>query len=193
MPEAKILIVEDEVIEAMDVQQRLASLGYPTPDIAHSGEEGVKKVEEAQPDLVLMDIMMPGKMDGVTAAEQIQSRFDIPIVYLTAYADENTLRRAKVTEPYGYIVKPFQERELHISIDMALYKHKMEGELKAREKWLATTLSSIGDAVIATDKNGMITFMNPIAEGLTGWKMGNALNKKLTEVFTIINMDTRKP
>ncbi|MEW6584637.1 MAG: PAS domain-containing protein, partial [Nitrospirota bacterium] len=121
------------------------------------------------------------------------SRFDIPIVYLTAYADENTLRRAKVTEPHGYIVKPFQERELHISIDMALYKHKMERESKAREKWLATTLSSIGDAVIATDKNGLITFMNPIAEGLTGWKMGNALNKKLTEVFTIINMDTRKP
>ncbi|MEW6584639.1 MAG: PAS domain S-box protein [Nitrospirota bacterium] len=193
MPDAKILIVEDEAIEAMDIQQRLVSLGYPTPDIANSGEESVRKAEEARPDLVLMDIMMPGKMDGVTAAEQIRSRFDIPIVYLTAYADENTLRRAKVTEPHGYIVKPFQERELHITIDMALYKHRMERELKAREKWLATTLRSIGDAVIATDEKGLITFINPVAEELMGWKLEEVRQRNLTEVLNIVNRDTRKP
>ena len=130
MPDAKILIVEDEAIEAMDIQQRLAGLGYPLPDIAHNGEEGVRKVEEAQPDLVLMDIMMPGKLDGVAAAERIRSRFDIPIIFLTAYADENTLRRAKVTSPYGYIVKPFQERELHITVELALYRHETEKKLK---------------------------------------------------------------
>jgi two-component system, cell cycle sensor histidine kinase and response regulator CckA len=190
---AKILIVEDEAIEAMDIQQRLARMGYPLPVIAHSGKEGVRKVEEAQPDLVLMDIMMPGKMDGVAAAEQIRSRFDIPIIFLTAYADEKTLQRAKITVPYGYIVKPFQERELHIAVDIALYRHKMERKLREREKWFATTLRSIGDAVIATDKTGLITFMNPVAEEMTGWKLEEVLQRNLTEVFNIINRDTRLP
>ncbi len=193
MPTAKILIVEDEGIEALDLQQRLIHLGYSVPDIASTGEEAVKIAETTLPDLVLMDIMLPGEIDGVTAAEQIQARFDIPIIYITAYADDDTLHRAKITEPYGYIVKPFKERELHITIDMGLYKHKMEKRLKESEKWLATTLRSIGDAVIATDKDGLITFMNPIAESLTGWKGEEVLQKKLTEVFNIINRDTRQP
>jgi PAS domain S-box-containing protein len=193
MSRAKILIVEDEGIEALDLQHRLTSLGYAAPDIASTGEEAVGKAGESCPELVLMDIMLGGEIDGVTAAEQIQARFDVPIVYVTAYADEVTLQRAKITEPYGYIVKPFKERELHITIDMALYKHKMERKLKESEKWLAMTLRSIGDAVIATDKSGLITFMNPVAEGLMGWKLTEVLNRKLTEVFNIINMDSRKP
>ncbi|HBX22169.1 MAG TPA: hybrid sensor histidine kinase/response regulator [Desulfotomaculum sp.] len=193
MSGARILIVEDEGIEALDLQYRLQGLGYCVPDIAFTGEEAVKKAEEISPDLVLMDIMLPGEIDGVAAAEQINARFDIPIIYLTAYADKNTLQRAKITEPYGYIVKPFKERELHIAIDMALYKHKMEGKLKESEKWLATTLRSIGDAVIATDNNGLVTFMNPVAENLTGWKTKEALNKKLIAVFNIINSKTCQP
>ncbi len=193
MPDAKILIVEDEAIEALDIQQRLVSLGYPLPDVAYNGEEGVRKAEKTRPDLVLMDIMMPGKIDGVAAAEQIRSRFDIPIIFLTAYADENTLRRAKITAPYGYIVKPFQERELHITVDMALYRHKMERELHEREKWLSTTLRSIGDAVVATDEKGLITFINPVAEALLGFKLEEVRQRNLTEVFNIVNRDTRKP
>src|SRR6266545_2438219 len=159
MRDAKILIVEDEAIEAMDLQQRLVGFGYPLPDVAYNGEDGIRKVELTQPDLVLMDIMMPGKLDGVAVAEQIRSRFDIPIIFITAYTDENTLSRAKITAPYGYIVKPFQERDLQITVDMALYRHKTEKELHAREKWLAITLRSIGDAVLATDDKGLITFM----------------------------------
>src|SRR6266545_6824195 len=193
MPEANILIVEDEAIAAMDIQQRLAGLGYPLPDVAYNGEEAVKKVLETQPDLILMDIMMPGKLDGVAAAEQIRSRFDIPIIFITAYADESTLRRAKITAPYGYIVKPFQERELHITVDMALYRHKTERELHEREKWLSITLRSIGDAVIVTDDKGFITFMNPVAEDLTGFKLEEVRRRNLTDVFNIVNKDTRKP
>lgn len=193
MTAAKILIVEDEGIEALDIQQGLIRLGYPAPEITFTGEEAVKKVAESTPDLVLMDIMLPGEIDGITAAEQIQARFDIPVVYLTAYTDGETLQRAKMTEPYGYIVKPFRERELNITIDMALYKHKMEKKLKENEKWFSTTLRSIGDAVIATDKNGRITFMNPVAEGLLGWKLEEISNVKLTEVFNIIDRETRKP
>ncbi|MBI5591518.1 MAG: response regulator [Deltaproteobacteria bacterium] len=190
---AKILIIEDEAIEAMDIQQRLVSFGYPLPDVAYSGEEGVKKVEKTQPDLVLMDIMMPGKIDGIDAAEQIRSRFDIPIIFLTAHTDENTLRRAKITKPYGYIVKPFMERELHITVDIALDRHKMEGELRKKEKWLAATLRSIGDAVVATDEKGLITFMNPVAEVLMGYKIEEARQRNLAEVFNIVNSDTRQP
>jgi PAS domain S-box-containing protein len=193
MSDAKILIVEDEGITALDIQNRLISLGYTVPDIASAGAEAVEKAEEMAPDLVLMDIMLPGEIDGVTAAEQIRARFDIPIIYLTAYADDATLQRAKVTEPYGYIVKPFKERELHIAIDMALYKHRMERKLKESEKWFSTTLRSIGDAVITTDKNGLITFMNAVAEGLMGWRLEEILNKKLKEIFNIINKDTRLP
>ena len=193
MPDARILIVEDEGILALDVQQRLTSLGYPVPDIASTGEEAVKKAEEDRPDLILMDIMLPGEIDGVTAAERIRARFDIPVIYITAYADEDTLQRAKITEPYGYIVKPFKERELHIAIDMALYKSKMERKLRESEKRWATTLKSIGDAVIATDTSGLVTFMNAVAEGLTGWKLEEIPGRKLTDVFNIINRDTRQP
>lgn len=193
MADSKILIVEDEGIEALDIQHRLISLGYSSPEVAYSGEEAIRKVEEICPDLVLMDIMLHGGIDGVTAADQIHARFDIPVVYLTAYADDDTLRRAKVTEPFGYLVKPFKERELHVTIDVALYKHKMERKLKESEKWLATTLKSIGDAVIATDKNGLITFMNPMAEQLMGWKVEEVVNTKLGQLFNIINRDTRRP
>ena len=193
MPDARILIVEDEGILALDVQQRLTSLGYPVPGIASTGEEAIQKAAEESPDLILMDIMLPGEIDGVTAAERIHTRFDIPVIYITAYADEDTLRRAKITEPYGYIVKPFKERELHITIDMALYKSKTERKIKESEKRWATTLKSIGDAVIATDRNGLITFINVVAEGLTGWKVEDVMGRKLIDVFNIVNRDTRKP
>lgn len=192
MADAKILIVEDEGIEALDIRYRLANLGYPVPDIAYSGEEAIQKIEEIRPELVLMDIMLHGGIDGITTSERIHARFDIPVVFLTAYADEDTLRRAKITEPFGYLVKPFKERELRVTIDVALYKHKMEKKLRESEKWLATTLRSIGDAVVATDKNGLITFMNPIAEELMGWKMSEVTNSRLTKVFNIINRDTRE-
>ncbi|MDH3675232.1 MAG: PAS domain S-box protein, partial [Anaerolineae bacterium] len=118
---------------------------------------------------------------------------DIPIIFVTAFADEKTLERAKVTEPYGYLLKPFEERELHTTIEMALYKHKMEQKLKESERWLSTTLNSIGDAVIATDIQGRITFMNPVAEALTGWPQTEALGIESTQVFNVISSETRTP
>jgi len=193
MGETRILIVEDEGIEALDLEHRLESMGYLVQGIVATGEEAVGKAAKLRPNLILMDIMLQGEIDGITAAERIRARFDIPVIFLTAYADEKTLQRAKLTEPYGYLVKPFQERELHITIDMALYKHRMEMKLKENERLLTTTLRSIGDAVIATDQNGLITFMNPVAEGLTGWGQEEARRKKLDEVFTIINRDSRRP
>jgi len=192
MSNVKVLIVEDEGIAALDIQNRLKRLGYTASDIVPSGEEAVKIASETSPDLVLMDIMLSGKIDGVTAAEQIHSSLDIPIIYLTAYADEATLQRAKITEPYGYIVKPFKEKDLHIAIDMALYKHKMERKLKESERWFSTALRSIGDAVITTDKDGRITFMNAVSEDLLGWKLEEVSNEDLTKIFNIANRDTRQ-
>lgn len=192
MSNSRILIVEDEGIIAKDIQSTLTRSGYSVVGIASSGEEAIKKAMEIHPDIVLMDIVLEGAMDGVEAAEYIRDHFDIPVVYLTAYSDDTTLQRAKITEPFGYILKPFQEKELYTTIEMAIYKHTMQGKLKESEQWLATTLKSIGDAVIAVDTGKLITFMNPVAEALTGWKQEEAIGKPLKDVFKIINEKTGK-
>ncbi len=124
MADARILVVEDEGLVAKDIQARLESLGYAVPAIASYGEEAINKSVEAQPDLVLMNIKLRGDIDGVEAAGQIRDRLGIPVVYVTGYADDATLQRAKITEPFGYILKPFETRELHATIVMALYRHE---------------------------------------------------------------------
>ena len=191
MTSARILIVEDEGIVAKDIQNRLEDLGHTVIDIASSGEEAIQKTEATQPDLVLMDIVLKGDMDGVKAAEQIRKRFDVPVVYLTAYANEKTFERAVITEPHGYIVKPFRDIELLTTINMALHKHKTERKLKESQRWFATTLKSIGDAVITTDTGELVTFINPVAQKLTGWKQEEALGKELREIFNTIDEETR--
>lgn len=193
MAKNRIMIVEDERIVAKDIQNMLKRIGYEVPVAVASGEEAVQKAAEIQPDLVLMDIMLKGQIDGVEAAEQIRATHQIPVIYITAYADKNTLQRAKVTEPYGYILKPFQERELNTAIEIALYRHRMEKKLRENEKWLSTTLKSIGDAVITTNAEGYITFMNPVARFLTGWQQEEALGKPLEDVFKTIDEETSEP
>ncbi len=126
MRKAQILIVEDERIVAEEIQGGLKKMGFAVSAIVSSGEEAIKKVKENNPDLVLMDIVLKGEMDGVETASQIRTQFNIPIVYLTAYADEELLERAKITEPFGYIIKPFEDRELKIAVELALYKAKSE-------------------------------------------------------------------
>src|SRR5437773_3394601 len=193
MAQARILVVEDEGIVAEDIQSRLENLGYAVPAVASSGEEAMKKAAETRPDIVLMDIVLKGDMDGVEAAEQMRDRFNIPVVYLTAYSDDNNFQRAKVTEPLGYVLKPFEERELQTTIEMALYRHELERKLRESRQWLATTLRCIGDAVIATDKQGHVKFMNPVAEDLTGWKQEEAIGKELSRIFNIVSEETRNP
>ncbi len=193
MSKIKILVVEDESIVAMDIKHRAEGLGYDVIDVTPSGEEALKLVRKNPPDLILMDIVLKGKIDGIEAAQRIHDDFDIPVLYLTAYSDEETLKRAKITEPFGYIIKPFEDRELHSSVEIAIYKHEMDRKLKESEKWLSTTLESIGDAVIATDKKGNIIFMNPVARKVTGWKQEEAIGKTLLDVFKIINEDTGIP
>ena len=192
MIKKSILVVEDEAIVARDIEDRLKKLGYTVIEIISSGEEAIQKAKELVPDLILMDIKLKGDINGVKAAEEIRKNYDIPIVYLTSYIDDDTFQSAKITEPFGYILKPFQERELKISIDIAIYKHEMEKRLKEKEKWLDLTLKSIGDAVIATDKNGDVISMNPVAETLTDLSQEDAAYKNLTDLITLITEDNQE-
>jgi len=188
--QTKILIVEDENIVAKDIQNTLKSLGYLVAGVAASGEEAIQKTGETRPDLVLMDIMLRGYQDGVEAAQTILAQHNIPVIYLTAYTDDKTLQRAKITEPYGYILKPFEERELHIAIEMAIHKHRMAKKLQEREQWLTKILKTINDAVIVIDQKGEVAFMNVAAETLTGWKQKEAAGKALAEIFKIVDAES---
>jgi len=181
----RVLVVEDESIVARDIGNMLLGLGYEVVSIVSTAKESVLTARTARPDIVLMDILLHGERTGVEAAGQIYKQLNIPVVYLTAYADEITLQRAKKTEPFGYLLKPFEERELQTTIEIALYKFKMDSKLKARERLFSTILRSIDDAVIATDQEGMITFMNPLAETLTRWEQTQALGKPANDFFDI--------
>jgi len=134
MFKAKILIVEDDRIVSEDIKSSLKKLGYAVSGVVTYGEQALENAKECQPDLVLMDIMLKGKMNGTEAAEQIQTQLNIPVVYLTAYIDENILNRAKITGPFGYIIKPFEDRELNTVIEIALYKHKMENNVRIQNQ-----------------------------------------------------------
>ncbi|PRC91953.1 EAL domain-containing protein [Solimicrobium silvestre] len=214
---SKILIVEDESIVALDLQRRLIVLGYEVPRVAASHDQAMKAVNEIMPDIVLMDINISGDIDGIDTAAKI----NVPVIYLTAYSEEKTLERAKATKPYGYLIKPFSERELHATIQMALERHNVELRLKNNEEQLAiayanlevgkrelevratelfqekqrleVTLNSIGDGVITTDEYGNVTYLNPVAEEKTGWTILEACGQAASKVLVIVNEETQEP
>jgi PAS domain S-box-containing protein len=158
--EAKILIVEDEAITGMDIRRSLTEMGYSVCAVAPTGELAVKEAGELQPDLILMDIMLAGKMNGIEAAEQIQKQYRIPVVYLTAYSDDKFLAKARVTEPFGYILKPFRELELKTTIEMALYKYSMEEALRLSEETKRVMLNATADRVFLIDTRGRFLAVN---------------------------------
>ena len=163
MADSQILVVEDERIVATGIRNMLGTLGYSVPAVVDTGEEAIKKAAQMHPDLVLMDIVLKGDMDGIQAAEEIRARFNIPVIYLTAYADEATVQRAKMTAPYGYLLKPFNERELHAAIETALYRHMMEREATSSaenqelERALKDLMKTEGvDAAAVISKDGVM-------------------------------------
>ncbi|HHE64614.1 MAG TPA: PAS domain S-box protein, partial [Bacteroidetes bacterium] len=196
MPNKKILVVEDEALVSMEIQDRLRGLGYSIAGVAYTGEDAVKLAEETLPDLILMDINLGGEMTGIEAARQIRADIDIPIIFLTAYADEATFQTAHATDPFGYILKPFKEKELYITIEMALYKHKLESELKetnlkleleiAERKKAETQLRVLSEmikqstvAIMRMDIHFRITYMNEAAKQLFGWNLEELQGKFL--------------
>ena len=185
---ASILIVEDNNIVMLELKNRLEDMGYKVTDTASSGIEAVKKAKIHSPDLIMMDIRIKGEIDGIETAGRIRKDLDIPVLYLTAHSDEDTLRRAKFTEPYGFIIKPYEERELFSTIEMALYKHEMERKLKKSEERLKTLLKAIPDIMLRYKNDGTILDyhvhdrekLSPHTE-LVGEKISDVLEKKLAE------------
>ncbi len=183
-----IIVVEDKNTIVTELQERLKNWGYIVPAVVSSGALAIEKAAEMKPDLVLMDIVLNSTADGIEASEQIRTNLDIPVVYVT---DEQTVQQAKLAEPYACILKPFDNQELRIIIEMAINRHQMEKRIKQNEQCLDTILKNIGEGIIATDSTGRVILMNPIAEALTGQTLEKTLNRELTEVFHIINETTQ--
>jgi two-component system, cell cycle sensor histidine kinase and response regulator CckA len=182
-----VLIVEDERIVATDLQQSLSEIGYTPVAIASSADEAVSRATESCPDVALMDIRIKGTRDGIETATLLKTRFDVPVIYLTAHADAATVERAKHAAPYGYLVKPVNSAELRSAIEVAVFKHDLERRLREREQWFATTLRSIDSGVITVDLSGRINFMNRAAESLTGVTLAEARGKPANEVLRLLD------
>ena len=163
-----VLIVDDEVLIARDLRSRLQNMGYQVVDVAYKARESVQKAATLKPDLVLMDINLRDDLDGVDAACQIRDELNIPVVFASAYSNEDTLKRATTASPYGFLLKPFDNRELEIVIEIALFKHLSEKDLKDSRLRLDATLSNLHDGLIAVNPRGEIDFINPAAEMMIG-------------------------
>ncbi len=177
---AAILIVEDESIVAIDIAQALESLGYSVSGICDTGEKAITTISDTSPDLILMDIQLKGSLDGIAAAEQIRDRFGLPFIYLSTFSDEKTLSRAKRTEPYGYVTKTYDLNNLHSTIEMALYRHRMEKTVREKEELLSITLRSISDAVIGATLDGTIISWNVGAVSIFGFDEDEVKSKNLS-------------
>jgi PAS domain S-box-containing protein len=192
MHKAKVMIVEDDPIVGEDIRIRLNHMGYEVTDIATSGMQAIEAAEMHPPDIALMDIRLGEGMNGIETATELKRNHELPVIYLTAFADDDTVSRAKKTEPYGYIVKPIDDTELRSTLEIALYKRRSDQKVRESQQWLQTTLLSIGDGMIATDAKGIVAFMNPVAERLTGWRAGEATGMPIRQIFHIVNESTRK-
>jgi diguanylate cyclase (GGDEF)-like protein/PAS domain S-box-containing protein len=174
-PSIKVLVVEDEGIIAEDVRGTLLRLGYSVADVVASGERGLLSAQKHRPTLVLADIRLRGTMDGIDMASCLRSTLGIPVIFLTSHSDESTLARATATDPYGFLVKPFTDRELHTAIEVALHRHRLEMKLRAtlaqleeKSAMLAVVIDSMGDAVVATDVDGKVLMANDAGKKLLG-------------------------
>ncbi len=182
----KILIVEDNKSSATVLLYMLKTLGYVVCGVASSGETTLSILEKETPDLILMDIMIEGDIDGIDLALIVKKQYDIPVIFLSALSDDRSIQRAKGSTPYGYISKPFEVRDIKGTIEIALNKKSMEVKLRENELWFKSTLNSIGDAVIAVDGNNSITFINNIAEKMLALKSEDILNHDFNTVVNII-------
>ena len=183
MANERIMVVEDEWVIADDIQKSLRNLGYTVSSIVPTGEGAIQKAEEDKPDLVLMDIILQGEMDGIEAARQIHTRFNIPVIYLTAFADQKLLERAKITEPFGYMLKPFEDRTLHSNIEISLFKHKMEKRLRESEEKYRGLIETAQDSIICIDEKGIISVWNQLAEKVFGYSKSEMIGQQVTNII----------
>jgi PAS domain S-box-containing protein len=179
----QVLIVEDEGLIARDIGSMLNNLGYDVAGPTASGAEALEVALSERPDVVLMDIRIRGEWDGIETAQKIRERLGIPIVFLTAYADEATLQRAKSIEPFGYIVKPFTASHLKVSLEISLQRYQAQRRLEEREASLGTAARQSSDAIFVCDINRRVKFLNPAAEALIGLRAANVYGKRVSELF----------
>jgi PAS domain S-box-containing protein len=192
-PTTRILVVEDDRVVALDLAGTLNELGYVVAGMATRGEEAVDEAKRLKPHLILMDVRLAGQMDGIQAAQAINQQRDVPVIYLTAHSDNETLRRATHAAAFGYIVKPFKSPELRCVIEIALHKHALDARLRENEQWLSTTLQSLAEAVIATDQSGRVRLFNRTAEQLTGWRCDEAAQHPVEDVLAVVDERTGAP
>jgi PAS domain S-box-containing protein len=181
-----ILIVEDEALVARDLEFTLNEMGYDVVAAVDSFDSALRAMSVRRADVVLMDVNIKGPKDGIETAAAIHRDFAVPVIFLTAYADDATLTRAARTQPYGYIVKPFTGKDVRSAIEIAHYKHEVDDRMAQSERWFSTTLRAIGDAVVACDSDRRIRFMNPVAEVLTGWSEAEASGQPIHDVVRVV-------
>ncbi len=181
MQKAKILIVEDEAIIAMEVESQLQILGYEVTSIVDTGEKALEKADADRPDLILMDIRIKGKMDGIDAAEAIRNRFGIPVIFSTAYLDQERIERAKITMPFGYVLKPIQDRDLSVTIEMALYVAGVDSKRKKAEDELERIFNLNPDPICTAGVDGYLKNLNPAWEKILGYTKEELVSKPLLE------------
>jgi PAS domain S-box-containing protein len=186
MSKARILIVEDSFIVSFHLKATLESEGYVVIGQCNSGENALEFVELTRPDLVLMDIMLSGKLDGIETASELRAKHNLPVIYITALTDKDTINRAKVTEPFGYLTKPFEDLQIFTVIEMALYKHDVESRLKQSEAKFFSTVNSISDCVVSVDRDFRVSYINPSAESITGWNVVDAIGQAVGEVLSLV-------
>jgi DNA-binding LytR/AlgR family response regulator len=187
MSKTRILVVEDESIVAKDIQRTLEKLGYEVPATASSAASAYEKLEEVEPDLVFLDVKLKGEQDGVHIAEHIKDRYDIPVIFLTSFVDQDTIDRAKVTEPYGYLVKPFNEGDLKTTVEMALFKFSKDRELRLSEQRLSNALGKIENAVFVTDQDLRLNYINEKALAICGGLSG--MDSIGLDVYSLIGIE----
>jgi len=187
---ARIMIVEDEGIIAGHIATRLEKTGYTVAGIFGSSEEALAEIPDRRPDLILMDIRIKGALDGIETAARVRERFDIPVIYLTAHTDRQTIDRAKITGAFGFLTKPIHHTSLATSIEMALHKHNSEREVRQQRAWIETVLDAMGDAVVVVDSDSKVRFLNRPAEDLTGWKNDQARDCDLSQILPLIDPAT---
>jgi len=189
-PRTGILVVEDEGIVALDLVTTLKRIGYEVTGSVASGEDAIAAARRLHPSLVLMDIRLAGEMDGIAAADAITRTLGIPVIFLTAHSDDETLRRAKAVEPYSYLVKPYRAADLRCAIEVTLHRHRSESRVREQEALWRATLSSIHEGVVTTDADDNVQFINPVAETLTGWSAADAYQRRLNQVVELISETT---
>ena len=192
MQKIKILIVEDEYIIAEDIKRSLLILQYDVIGILSTGEQVINFVEQQQPDLILMDIMLQGDMTGLEAARSINEKYDLPIIFLTGYANESILQEATKANPFGYLLKPFEDKELHANIKMALYKSNMEKKLRQSKLFLWNVIDTVPDYIFVKDYQNRFVLVNKAMADVFGTTPQQMIDKTEEEIFSFSNLPLDK-